>query len=221
MTDWKQYRKKPVVVEAIQVSPMVGDRLIKEGIVFADGWGRVAVKTLEGDIMIGPDDWLVKGTQGEYYPVKPDIFEATYEESSLLPGRLDTTALRDDIIKELAQWPTYAEECKEDPSVRGDKNPLNPFVDGYVERARAILAEDKKYALVQDPDDPVNAKMIAEFQEMWSDGSRVFRMRKLVNEIAKSPPYGDGVDSPWLTKMEVKANDWIAKARTILNEEEP
>ena len=38
------------------------------------------IETLEGDLSAGLGDWVVKGIQGEFYPVKPDIFAATYEE---------------------------------------------------------------------------------------------------------------------------------------------
>jgi hypothetical protein len=26
-----------------------------------------------------PNDWIIRGVKGEFYPCKPDIFEATYE----------------------------------------------------------------------------------------------------------------------------------------------
>lgn len=39
--------------------------------------GRVA--TLEGGHTVCPGDWIITGVKGEYYPCKPDIFEATYE----------------------------------------------------------------------------------------------------------------------------------------------
>ena len=35
--------------------------------------------TLEGEMSAQPGDWIIKGVQGEFYPVKPDIFDATYE----------------------------------------------------------------------------------------------------------------------------------------------
>jgi hypothetical protein len=82
------YRKKPVVIEAIQwnsqdnieeIQKMLGDKLISEE---RDGCGAVGhwVKTLEGDMMISFGDFIIKGVQGEFYPCKPDIFEKTYEE---------------------------------------------------------------------------------------------------------------------------------------------
>lgn len=37
------------------------------------------INTLEGDLGTSPGDWIIKGIKGEFYPCKPDIFEATYE----------------------------------------------------------------------------------------------------------------------------------------------
>ena len=45
----------------------------------ADVPGTLYIKTLEGDMIANEGDWIVKGVQGEPYPVKPDIFEATYD----------------------------------------------------------------------------------------------------------------------------------------------
>ena len=39
------------------------------------GW----IDTKEGGHIVCPGDWIVTGVQGERYPVKPSIFEATYE----------------------------------------------------------------------------------------------------------------------------------------------
>jgi len=55
------YRKRPVVVLA--------ERLER----------RTEIETLEGTMVGEPGDWLVIGVAGERYPVKPDIFEQTYE----------------------------------------------------------------------------------------------------------------------------------------------
>lgn len=37
------------------------------------------VLTLEGNMIASTGDWIIRGVQGEFYPCKPDIFEATYE----------------------------------------------------------------------------------------------------------------------------------------------
>lgn len=41
--------------------------------------GRMIISTLEGAHWVNVDDWVIRGVQGEFYPCKPDIFEATYE----------------------------------------------------------------------------------------------------------------------------------------------
>lgn len=46
----------------------------------ADNRGGIGISTLEGEMEIKPGDWIIKGVKGEFYPCKPDIFEATYEE---------------------------------------------------------------------------------------------------------------------------------------------
>ena len=40
----------------------------------------VSIWTLEGDMRVSPNDYVIKGVAGEFYPCKPDIFAATYEE---------------------------------------------------------------------------------------------------------------------------------------------
>lgn len=44
-------------------------------IMHVHGW----IDTLEGGHIVCPGDWIITGVKGEYYPCKPDIFEATYE----------------------------------------------------------------------------------------------------------------------------------------------
>jgi hypothetical protein len=43
---------------------------------------KLAINTLEGQITASRGDWIIRGVQGEFYPCKPDIFAATYEEFS-------------------------------------------------------------------------------------------------------------------------------------------
>lgn len=40
--------------------------------------GELMIRTLEGDMRVAVGDWVIRGVQGEFYPCKPDIFEATY-----------------------------------------------------------------------------------------------------------------------------------------------
>jgi hypothetical protein len=90
----KKFRKKPVIIKAEQwfnnstileahIQPYVGK--------YAEGGEKVCkhcqkpmhkhgwIETLEEGHIVCPGDWIVKGIKGEFYPVKPDIFEQTYE----------------------------------------------------------------------------------------------------------------------------------------------
>lgn len=88
-----KYRKKPVVIEAVQwtglnfeeIKVFVGDALEYQFYDFYKGTGEykriisIRIKTLEGKMNCAEGDYIIKGVQGEFYPCKPDIFEATYE----------------------------------------------------------------------------------------------------------------------------------------------
>jgi hypothetical protein len=81
-----KFRKKPVVIEAVQYR---GRKYRDEIIAFGadclpENWmdrtdETLFVKTLEGGHIANPGDWIIKGVKGEFYPCKPDIFAATYE----------------------------------------------------------------------------------------------------------------------------------------------
>ena len=65
----KQYRKKPIVIEAIQITAsMLNNKRID----------HVSIETLEGTMIGNIGDWIIRGIKGELYPCKPDIFEKTY-----------------------------------------------------------------------------------------------------------------------------------------------
>ncbi len=97
-----RFRKKPVVIEAVQLLWSTWDEMcahadvgkLEDGkasgcyvsradrcTVTEDGNGLMglAIPTLEG-LMIGVEgDWIIRGVKGELYPCKPDIFDLTYE----------------------------------------------------------------------------------------------------------------------------------------------
>jgi len=75
-----KFRKKPVVIEAEQFSKDSPLPFHKEGVLCHDGT-KWYISTLEGDMTVSEGDWVIRGVKGEYYPCKPDIFEATYERS--------------------------------------------------------------------------------------------------------------------------------------------
>lgn len=76
-----KFRKKPIVIEATQWFKH-GDHQNVERLT---SWRALArpemgwIKTLAGGHEITPGDWIITDVQGEQYPCKPDIFEATYE----------------------------------------------------------------------------------------------------------------------------------------------
>jgi len=76
-----KFRKKPIVIEAEQFMenrlplPFSG-RGNPCCFSLEKGW---YIFTLEGNHNLIDKDWVIKGIKGEFYPCKPDIFEATYE----------------------------------------------------------------------------------------------------------------------------------------------
>lgn len=76
----KEYRKKPVVIEAVQwTGENMGDILGFFGGCALREDQDIIINTLEGEMRARPGDWIIKGVKGEFYPCKPDIFAATYE----------------------------------------------------------------------------------------------------------------------------------------------
>lgn len=76
-----KYRKKPVVIEAIQwtgENPKECMKFVNSGAADVNG-DTILIATLEGSMAASKNDWIIRGIQGEYYPCKPDIFEKTYE----------------------------------------------------------------------------------------------------------------------------------------------
>jgi hypothetical protein len=77
------YRKKPVVIEARKFTPTFGsrDKIARwSGARVNHATGELFIKTLEGEMKAFWGDYIIKGVKGEFYPCRPDIFEATYEE---------------------------------------------------------------------------------------------------------------------------------------------
>lgn len=93
-----EYRKKPVVIEAFQMTQerrwdnsewpewlnWAWNREIGEdNALWCDTdppHKHLHISTMEGVLNIDWNDWIIQGVKGEIYPCKPDIFEATYEK---------------------------------------------------------------------------------------------------------------------------------------------
>ena len=77
-----KFRKKPVIIEAVQFDGTLRstDPLMIPECSQELGSDTLQIPTLEGVMTARPGDWIIKGVKGEFYPCKPDIFKATYEE---------------------------------------------------------------------------------------------------------------------------------------------
>lgn len=92
------FRKKPVVIEAFQMTrkrrasnsewpewmhKAWNEERETEGSLYPTvpgcGDSTLSIGTLEGQHLVSWDDWIIQGVQGELYPCRPDIFEQTYE----------------------------------------------------------------------------------------------------------------------------------------------
>lgn len=85
-----KYRKKPVVVEAVQLSMENLEACIDQ--MRADGYevkthskppmraiSGLIMRTVNGEIIVNFGEYLMKGIQGEYYPCPADVFDKTYD----------------------------------------------------------------------------------------------------------------------------------------------
>lgn len=88
----RKFRKKPIEIEAIQLT---GDAESRVAVLdftglkatnaktiywrWNDTGGELVICTLEGDLVGSIGDWIIRGVKGEVYPCKPDIFAMTYD----------------------------------------------------------------------------------------------------------------------------------------------
>jgi hypothetical protein len=88
------YRKRPVVIEAERadrdklhlLSPAfraaICHTTCDQGeFKYENGRAQPHIHTLEGVMHVSDGDWIIKGTAGEFYPCKPDVFEQNYERA--------------------------------------------------------------------------------------------------------------------------------------------
>lgn len=97
------YRKKPLVIEAVQWQPEIKpidvpdwlmQEISKRPHLFDMETGILTLRTREGDMQCLPGDWVIKGVKSELYPCKNEIFEMTYE-LVVEDGKLHTKAETD------------------------------------------------------------------------------------------------------------------------------
>ena len=79
-----KYRKKPVVIEAVQwIGKNLNEIFEFIPLEYLDAHtieGKLEIHTLEGTMIASINNWIIKGVQGEFYPIKNNIFEETYEK---------------------------------------------------------------------------------------------------------------------------------------------
>lgn len=91
-----KYRKKPIEIEAFQFDgdimntkgewyvPLWAINAYRDGVFFYQDTEtnpqELFIKTLEGDMHVSVNDYVIQGVDGELYPCKPEIFEKTYEK---------------------------------------------------------------------------------------------------------------------------------------------
>lgn len=140
MSETTRYRKKPVVVEAVQLTaadfnwqagwdglpfrPLpqwvvdaVESGALVPGTPHNTDYSQWRVTTLEGEHWGSPGDWLIRGVAGELYFCKPDIFAATYEPvgasppaGSGEPEREEMRAIVRDVAESYSEWPRISDE---------------------------------------------------------------------------------------------------------------
>lgn len=181
-----KYRKKPVVVEAVQ---WIADEMLMKDVLekfgglrsmgassIGKGPGKtLIIKTLEGTMTAEDGDWIIRGVKGEFYPCKPDIFEATYEPADISAdvdsiGELDTAhrqmhARNERLEKELAEKEValmmyrqfehrYAEFQKEWEKYQEYERLYRSYIDKFTqavgERNQAVEALEKAEKFVSN-----------------------------------------------------------------------
>lgn len=80
-----KYRKKPVVIEAIQLTEDNFNECVNfitetSEAIYDEKFNKLEIVTLEGNMVASIGDYIIRGVSGECYPCKPDIFAKTYEE---------------------------------------------------------------------------------------------------------------------------------------------
>ena len=159
-----KYRKKPVVIEAIQFidTPERLEELSK----FIDNQPlRVDYKnpnkpvlklqTLEGEHIASVGDYIIKGVKGEFYPCKPDIFEMTYEPVNCYMEELQSVYNQiTNILKEnnvlMNITPPRPYLIKKDDEERINAEAEDLLKEGKIEEYNLKMKEKEAYKLYFD-----------------------------------------------------------------------
>jgi hypothetical protein len=115
-----KFRKKPVIIDAWQWDESKAT-LSKTGAKRTSCRGHrdrpdectdLRIDTLEGSMRVDRGDWIIRGVKGEFYPCKPDIFEATYEAAD---SREASTSLPCSQCRNVEGKQHAGQQCWDDP----------------------------------------------------------------------------------------------------------
>ncbi len=142
-----KFRKKPVVIEAIQFTGRNWEEVglfVGKVASHAEQYGKdvLLIHTLEGDHRADVGDWIIKGIKGEFYPCKPDIFERTYESAD---ASLDDEKLREEIDAILIAY--WKDELNEELATDRILSLLNPVIQAKIEQAKQEARKEIFYNL--------------------------------------------------------------------------
>ena len=79
-----KFVKRPIVIEAEQYRAGMQSGSFAEDVIagivrYLEG-GTMSIRTLEGEMVAHPGDWIIRGVKGELYPCRDDIFRASYDQ---------------------------------------------------------------------------------------------------------------------------------------------
>jgi hypothetical protein len=137
-----EYRKVPVVVRAVQLREDNDEEILEfmrvtECPFEMVGDHELVVHTLEGDMRASKNDWVIQGIKGEFYPCKPDIFEATYETAKEEMEELNSG--------QPAVMPTIMDRLTHDERLRLECLAQAMQTAAFTGNVSTILSQAKKY----------------------------------------------------------------------------
>ena len=79
-------------------------------------------------------DWIIRGVKGEYYPCKPDIFEATYDRAAHVQNPAEIEHVAGDVSKNGAELNTSTQQ----PAPAGATEEVE--IDALLDAVREAMA---------------------------------------------------------------------------------
>lgn len=187
MTQLQQFRKKPIVIDAVQlvkvnwnsITDFLGKEEWRKGAWWANPrTNEVGIVTLEGTMVATENDWIIKGVKGEFYPCKPDIFEATYEPvASAQPVEADSAPAPQQ-VQEPEEWMRQFEIVLRSHKFNRDEFPVPAVLPRFIcQQIMQLLKEHAPLSQKAEPPTDLIAEQITDivFESLdrdceWIDG---------------------------------------------------